>query len=58
MISITVILLLLNTICGCFNIVKYVIAEGSEKKIAAALIGALNWVVVFILAMTLIRQVQ
>lgn len=54
---ITVILLLLNVICGCFNIVKYVLAEGYEKKIVAAFIGTLNWVAVFVLILTLIRQV-
>lgn len=58
MIAITVILLVLNTISGCFNIVKYVLSEEYDKKIAAALIGTLNWVAVFVLILTLIRQVQ
>lgn len=55
MVIITVILMLLNTISGCFNIVKYVLAE---EYVAAALIGTLNLVAVFVLILTLIRQVQ
>lgn len=54
---ITVILLLLNIISGCFSIVKYVLADSYEKKIGYAFVGALNWVAVFVLIMTLIRQV-
>ncbi len=61
MITVTVILLLLNTISGCFNIVRMVLAEvekDQNKKTTAALIGVLNWVAVFVLILTLIRQVQ
>lgn len=58
MVMITVILLLLNTISGCFNIVKYALSEEYDKKIGAALIGTLNWTAVFVLILTLIRQVS
>lgn len=60
MVMITVILLLMNTISGCFNIVKYILAEVEKdysKKTSAAIIGALNWTAVFVLVLTLIRQV-
>lgn len=61
MVMITVILLLLNTISGCFNIAKYILAEvekDQNKKTTAAIVGALNWAVVLVLALTLIRDVQ
>ncbi len=58
MVMITVILLLLNTISGCFSIVKYVLAEEYDKKLGAAFIGTLNWAAVFVLTLTLIRDVQ
>lgn len=58
MIMMTVLLMLLNVISGCFNIVKYVLEEEYDKKIAAVLVGTLNWAAVFVLVLTLIRQVQ
>lgn len=61
MVTVTVILLLLNIISGCFNIVRMVLAEvekDQNKKTTAALIGALNWAAVVVLIMTLLRQVQ
>lgn len=60
MITINVILLILNVISGCFNIVRMVLAEVEQdqnKKTASALVGALNWAAVFVLALALIRQV-
>lgn len=61
MITINVILLVLNVISGCFNIVRMVLADVEQdqnKKTTAAIVGSLNWAAVFVLALTLIRDVQ
>lgn len=58
MVMVTVILLLLNIILGGINIVKYALEEEWDKKIGAAIFATLNWVAVFVLIMTLLRQVQ